>query len=106
MFDDMYIKYLTVYIFSDIIVKNLYFEKEHKVTITPTDFRKDLFNLLDSLLETGKILEINRNGHIFKVIPPKRTKKLDRLVPHRDAVIGNSDDLVEMDWSREWIPSI
>jgi hypothetical protein len=41
------------------------------MTITPTDFRKNLFNLLDMLLDTGKILETNRNGHIFKVIPPK-----------------------------------
>ena len=76
------------------------------MTVTPTDFRKNLFKLLDSLLETGKTLEINRNGHIFKVIPPKRTKKLDRLVPHKDAVVGDSDELIEMDWSREWKPSI
>ena len=76
------------------------------MTVTPTDFRKNLFKLLDSLLETGKTLEINRNGHIFKVIPPKRTKKLDRLVPHKDAVVGDSDELVETDWSREWKPSI
>ena len=76
------------------------------MTITPTDFRKDLFNLLDMLLDTGKTLEINRNGHIFKVIPPIKTKKLDRLTPHKDAVVGNSDDFISMDWSNEWKPSI
>jgi len=76
------------------------------MTITPTDFRKDLFKLLDMLLETGKVLEINRNGKIFKVIPPKKVKKVDRLVPHKDAVVGNSDDFVSMDWSNEWKPSI
>ena len=76
------------------------------MVITPTDFRKNLFNLLDTLLETGKVLEINRNGHIFKVIPPKKTKKLDRLVPHKDAVNGNSDDFIDMDWSKEWKVSI
>ncbi len=76
------------------------------MTITPTDFRKNLFNLLDTLLDTGKVLEINRNGHIFKVIPPKKTKKLDRLVPHKDAVVGNSDDFIDMDWSKEWKVSI
>jgi hypothetical protein len=74
--------------------------------ITPTDFRKNLFNLLDMLLETGKTLEINRNGHIFKVIPPKKIKKIDRLIPHKDAVIGNSDDFISIDWSSEWNPSI
>ena len=66
------------------------------MTITPTDFRKDLFNLLDMLLDTGKVLEINRNGHIFRVIPPKKIKKLDRLIAHRDAIIGDSDDFVSM----------
>ena len=74
--------------------------------ITPTDFRKDLFNLLDSILASGKVLEINRNGHIFKVIPPKKSCKLDRLVAYPDAVVGNSDDFISMDWSSEWKPSI
>ena len=76
------------------------------MTITPTDFRKDLFNLLDSILLSGKVLEINRNGHIFKVVPPKKSFKLDKLIAHPDAVIGNSDDFVSMDWSSEWKPSI
>ncbi len=76
------------------------------MTVTPTDFRKDLFNLLDKILETGNVLEINRNGHIFKVIPPKKGKKLDKLIAHPDAIVGNSDDFVSMDWSSEWKPSI
>ena len=76
------------------------------MTITPTEFRKNLFNILDTLLESGKTLEIKRNGHIFKVIPPRRKRKLDRLVPHSDAVIGKSDDLIHRDWSDEWKPSI
>ena len=76
------------------------------MTITPTDFRKDLFNLLDMILESGKTLEINRNGHIFKVVPPKKTNKLDRLIAHKDAVVGDSDDFISMDWSNEWQASI
>jgi len=76
------------------------------MTITPTEFRKDLFNLLDMLLETGKTLDINRNGQLFKVIPPQKIKKLERLTPHPDAVVGDSDDLVRIDWSGEWNPSI
>jgi N-acyl-D-aspartate/D-glutamate deacylase len=76
------------------------------MTITPTEFRKDLFNLLDMLLETGKTLDINRNGQLFKVIPPQKIKKLDRLASHPDAVVGDSDDLVSIDWSDAWKPSI
>jgi len=42
-------------------------------------------------------LDIHRNGHVFKVIPPKKINKLERLTPHPDAVVGDSDDLVSMD---------
>jgi hypothetical protein len=76
------------------------------MTVTPTDFRKNLFSLLDGILQNGKVLEINRNGHIIKVVPPRKSKKIDRLVPHEDAVVGESDDFVSMDWSGEWKPSI
>jgi hypothetical protein len=68
------------------------------MTITPTDFRKDLFNLLDMLLETGKTLEINRNGKILKVVPSRKQRRLSRLIPHPDAISGNDDDLDSLDW--------
>ena len=74
--------------------------------VTPNEFKKEIFNLLDMMLETGKTLEINRDGYIFKVVPPKRRSKLDRLIPHKDAVVGDSDDFISMDWSSEWKPSI
>ncbi len=37
----------------------------------------------------------------FKVISPKKEKKLDRLIAHRDTVVGNSDNFVSMDWSND-----
>lgn len=76
------------------------------MAITPTDFRKDLFNILDNLMETGKTLEINRNGHIFKIVPPKKESKLDKLVAHKDAIVGDSDDFINMNWSQQWKPYI
>lgn len=76
------------------------------MTVTPTDFRKDLFKLLDSILESGKTLEINRNGKIIKVVPPKKQSKFDKLKAHPDAVVGDSEDFLSMDWSGEWKPSI
>ena len=33
-------------------------DKEYLMTVTPTDFRKNLFKLLDTILETGNVLEI------------------------------------------------
>jgi N-acyl-D-aspartate/D-glutamate deacylase len=68
---------------------------------TPTLFKNDIFNMLDHILETGKPLEINRNGHIFKVVPPKKINKLDRLIAHPDVVVGNSDDIVNIDFTNK-----
>jgi PHD/YefM family antitoxin component YafN of YafNO toxin-antitoxin module len=76
------------------------------MTVTPTDFRKNLFKLLDMIYETGQVLEIKRNGEIFRLVPPKKKSKLSRIEPHPDAVIGNSDDLAEIEWSGTWKPSI
>ncbi|MBN2826062.1 MAG: type II toxin-antitoxin system Phd/YefM family antitoxin [Campylobacterales bacterium] len=76
------------------------------MVVTPTDFRQNLFKLLDEIIKTGKTLEINRNGEIIQVVPPQKRSKLDRLTAHPDAVVGNSDDFVRMDWNSEWKPSI
>jgi len=76
------------------------------MSITPTSLRKDIFNILDRLYESGETLEIERNGHIFKLVPPKKMKKLDKLEAHDEVVVGDSEELVSYDWSGEWKPSI
>jgi antitoxin (DNA-binding transcriptional repressor) of toxin-antitoxin stability system len=76
------------------------------MTVTPTDFRKNLFKLLDRIMETGETLEIQRKGKIFRLVPPRKRSKLDRLTPHPDAIIGESDDLPDIEWSETWKPSI
>ncbi len=76
------------------------------MTITPTYFRQNLFSLLDDILKTGKTLKLNRNGQIIKIMPSKRVNKLKRLIAHPDLVIGNSDNIVDIDWSNEWKPYI
>jgi len=74
------------------------------MTITPTDFRKNLFNILDRLLLTGEVLEINRNGEIFKVIPPKKQSKFDKLVQRNNVSNCNNDELINNNWGDEWKP--
>ncbi len=76
------------------------------MAITPTNFRQNLFKLLDEVLESGKVLEIDRNGSIIKIVPPKKKSKLKRLVAHPDTVIGDSEELVSINWDKEWKPSI
>lgn len=47
-------------------------------------------------------LEIDRNGRRLRIVAEAPPSKLDRLVAHPDFVVGDSDDLVEMDWSQYW----
>lgn len=76
------------------------------MTITPSKLRANLFKLLDQLLETGETLEVRRKGEVIKIVPPKKKSKFERLVAHPDAVDGDLENLVHMDWSHEWRPFI
>lgn len=75
------------------------------MVVSPTSFRKDLFKLLDQIAATHEVLEIHRNGKIFKVFPPNEGSKLHRLTPHNDVVNGNEGSL-DVDWNEEWKPYI
>lgn len=76
------------------------------MTMTPTDFRKNLFNILDKLLESGEVLEINRNGQIFKLIPPKKQSKFDKLLWRDNVYNGTNDELINNNWGDLWKPFI
>lgn len=70
--------------------------------ITPTELRRDLFKLLDEVLQTGEGLEIERaGGRVLLLAQPNR--KLDRLSA-RPTVQGDSDDLDEIHWDGAWQP--
>jgi len=70
--------------------------------LTPTQLRKDLYNLLDQVVETGKPLEIQRKGITLKITvePPQTKSKLDNLKP-RKTLNCDPEDIVHMDWSKE-----
>lgn len=74
------------------------------MTVNPTELRANLYQLLDQVLETGIPLEIERNGRRLRLVADPPTSKLDRLVPHPGTIVGDPEDLVEMDWSGYWSP--
>jgi prevent-host-death family protein len=69
--------------------------------VTASRLRADLYNILDETLKTGVPVEVVRNGRILKIVPEIKPDKLSR-VKKRDYIVGNSDDIVHMDWSKEW----
>lgn len=76
------------------------------MAIKPTELRRDLYRILDEVIATGTAVEIDRNGFRLKIVPVGTPGRVDRLVPHPDALPGDPEEIVEIDWSGEWVPSI
>jgi hypothetical protein len=72
--------------------------------IKASNLRKDIYRLLDSVIESGEPLEIERNGSFLKVIPEfRKGSKLRRLVKHT-CIVGDPEELVHLDWADSWSP--
>jgi len=78
------------------------------MALTASKLRANVYRLLDEVLETGKPLEIERNGEILVIAPKEKKKnkgsKLDNLPQREWAIVGDPDELIHMDWSSEWNP--
>lgn len=74
------------------------------MALTASKLRANIYRLLDGILETGKPLEIERNGKILVISPKQKASIWDRLPRREGAIIGDPDELIHMDWSSEWNP--
>lgn len=70
-------------------------------SITPTQLRKNLYNLLDEVINTGIPLQVNRGGKILQITAVEKINKLDKLRSRPEIIIGNPDDLVAITWEGE-----
>jgi prevent-host-death family protein len=71
--------------------------------VTASALRQDIYRVLDSVLETGVPVEIVRRGRLLRIVPADPPARLARL-ERRDFIVGDPQDLVELDWSGEWNP--
>ena len=69
--------------------------------VTASKLRADIYNILDQSLKTGVPVEVVRKGKILKIVPESKPSKLSRL-KKRNAIVGDPEDLVHMDWLKEW----
>jgi prevent-host-death family protein len=74
-----------------------------RMKVTASELRANIYRLLDQVAQTGEPIEIEREGRLLRIVAVVGPRKLDRLV-RRDAVVGDPNDLVHMDWSDEWRP--
>ncbi len=74
--------------------------------ITASKLRENVYRILDEALESGRPVEVLRKGKILKIVPPEKPKKniLENLKKRPDAIIGDPEDLVSIDWSKYWHP--
>jgi len=71
-------------------------------TLSLTKVRADLYKIVDSVLETGTPVEIERRGKKVRIVPVRAASKLDNLVKRPGTIVGDPEEVVHMDWSGEW----
>ena len=67
---------------------------------------RNIIELVDRVIETGKSVEIECNGKRLLISIAKSPSKLDHLEYHPDFIVGDPEDLVHVDWSSQWKPDL
>jgi len=68
--------------------------------VTATALRAHLYRLLDSVLETGEPIEIERHGRILRIVADAPRRRLEDL-PRRDSLACSFDELVDTSFPYE-----
>jgi len=72
------------------------------MTMTASALRRDIYRILDRVLESGEPVIIERNGRRVRISAEDVPSRLEALVRRPEVVVGNSDDFVHLDWFDEW----
>ena len=71
--------------------------------MTPSKLRANIYKLLDKVADTGVPIEIIRKGKKLKIIVEEKPSKLAKL-KKRPGLLCDPEELVHIDWSKEWKP--
>jgi hypothetical protein len=73
-----------------------------KKAMTATELRKDIYRVLDDVLESGVPQQVTRGARTLMIVPAggRRLRLAD--LPKREALNCSPDELVETSW--EWSP--
>ena len=75
--------------------------KQVMKTITPTELRSNIYNILDEILNTGIPIEINKGNRKLRIVPVGRSDKLQNLISRPNVIKGDPDDLIDISWEKE-----
>lgn len=70
-------------------------------SISVTELRGKLYQLIDQTIETGIPIEIERKGHILKISLENAPSKMDRLIKRSKTILNKNDDLIHADWMKD-----
>jgi prevent-host-death family protein len=70
-------------------------------TVTPTELRGNIYNLLEEILDTKVPIEINKGGRKLRIIPVEKGDKFQNLIPRPDIIHGDPETLVDIHWEEE-----
>ncbi len=71
------------------------------MSVTASQLRKDIYNMLDSVIETGKPIKIVRKNRELEIIAVKEKNNLEKLIPHK-CMNDDPESFIHTDWSKEW----
>jgi prevent-host-death family protein len=75
------------------------------MTITATQFRKDIYRIIDRVAKTGSPVTVTRKGQSIVLFPAKPVSRMSRL-KKRQIFNCDPEEIIHSDWSNEWKPSI
>jgi PHD/YefM family antitoxin component YafN of YafNO toxin-antitoxin module len=76
------------------------------MAVTASTLRQNVYRILDQVLETGVPVEIVRRRQRLMIVSVEAASadKLERLKSQPRVFTGDPQDLVHIDWSKEWKP--
>ncbi len=67
-------------------------------TVTTTELRANIYNLLDEVLATGVALEVKKGDRTLHIVPVEKPNKLGNLIARPETIQGDPEYLVSMQW--------
>ena len=70
-------------------------------TVTATELRTNIYQLLDEVLRSGLPIEVKKGDRKLRIVPVEKVDKFQNLVYRPDAVQGDPEELVTLSWEGE-----
>ncbi len=70
--------------------------------MTATELRKNLYRILDQVIETGAAQEIERKGQKLLIVPATTRRYRFEDAPKHSICSCSFEELVESSWEKSW----